>query len=282
MSAGQGPIGKRLRLGNELRKLRESREWSVTHVAGLMGWSHSKVSRMETAKVRPDVGEVMDLLDAYGVGGEAYNRLVSLTREANARGWWRAFAGMPARQMGFAEMESSVFGIREYAMVFVPGLLQHPDYVRQRFSDRDAVKDFDLTAAVEGRAGRQKILDRGVGYEATIDEAVLRRRTAPPEVMAEQWRHLIDVASMENVTLRVLRFDAEIEYLSGALNSFALYRFDDPEQDDMVSVELETSDLWLGDSEDLARYVVIYDRLRAAAATPEATLAFLRSLVDEA
>ncbi|WP_245674101.1 helix-turn-helix domain-containing protein [Actinoplanes rectilineatus] len=282
MPAGQGPIGKRLRLGNELRKLRESKDWSVTHVAGLMGWSHSKVSRLETAKVRPDVGEVMDLLDAYGVGGEEHDRLVSLTREANARGWWRAFAGMPARQMGFAEMESSVLGIREHALVYVPGLLQHPDYIRQRFRDRDAVKDFDLTAAVEGRAERQKILDRGVEYEAVLDEAVLRRRTAPPAVMTKQIRHLIDVASLENVTLRVLRFDAEVEYLSAALNSFALYRFDDPEQDDMVSVESETSDLWLGDLEDLARYVVVFDRLRAAAETPDATLAFLRSLVDEA
>ncbi|MEV0899634.1 helix-turn-helix transcriptional regulator [Actinoplanes sp. NPDC049802] len=275
-------MSKRLRLGTELRKLRESREWSVTHVGGLMGWSHTKVSRLENGKVRPDVGEVMDLLDTYGVSGAAYDRLVGLSRQANARGWWRAFAGMPERQMGFVEMESGVLGIREYAMVFIPGLLQHAGYARQRFSDRDAVKDFDLAAAVDGRLERQKILGLGTEYEAILDEAVLRRRTAPPDVMAAQFRHLIELASRENVTVRVLRLDAEVEYLSRALNSFSLYRFDDPDQDDMVSVETETSDLWLGDPEDLARYSVVYGRLRAAAVSPEATLDLLRSLVDQA
>lgn len=275
-------MSKRLRLGNELRKLRESREWSVTHVAGLMGWSHTKVSRLETGKVRPDVGEVMDLLDIYEVSGGPYDRLVALTRQANIRGWWRAFAGMPARQMGFVEMESGVLGIREYALVFIPGLLQHPGYVRQRFRDRDAFADFDLAAAVQGRVERQKILERGIEYEAIVDEAALRRRTVAPEVLTEQLLHLIDLATRDNITLRVLRLDAEMEHLSGAMHSFALYRFDDPDQDDMAFVETETSDLWLGDPEDLARYTVLYSRLRAAAETPEATLDLLRSLVNEA
>jgi transcriptional regulator with XRE-family HTH domain len=275
-------MSKRLRLGEELRKLRESKSWSVTHVASLQGWSHTKVSRLETGKVRPDVGEVMDLLDLYGVTGDPYDRLVMLARQANARGWWKAYAGMPARQMGFAEMESVVVTIREFALVYVPGLLQDRPYVEQRFSDRDAVKDFDLVAAVEGRLERQKILERDVQYEAIIDESVLRRASAPPEVRRSQLLHLIEVGQHPNVAVRALRLDASIEYKSVPLNSFALYRFDTPDDDDMVSVETETSDLWLGDPEDLARYTVIYDRLRAAADTPEATQVLLRSLADQA
>ena len=274
-------MSKRLRLGEELRKLREARSWSVTHVAALQGWSHTKVSRLETGKVRPDVGEVMDLLDVYGVTGDSYDRLVILARQANARGWWKAYAGMPARQMGFAEMESTVTGIREYAQAFVPGLLQEPGYVRQRFSDRDAVKDFDLQAAIDGRLERQKILER-VEYEAIIDEAVLRRSSATPDVLRAQLLHLVEVAQRPNVTVRALRFDARIETMSVPLNSFALYRFDTPDDDDMVSVETETSDLWLGDAEDLARYTVVYERLQAAAGTPEETVALLRDLAERA
>ena len=274
-------MSKRLRLGEELRKLRETKGWSVTHVAALQGWSHTKVSRLETGKVRPDVGEVMDLLDVYGVTGDAYDRLVSLVRQANARGWWRAYAGMPARQMGFAEMESAVVGIREYAQVFVPGLLQNQAYIKQRFSDRDAVKDFDLQAAIDGRLERQKVLDR-IDYEAIVDEAVLRRASATPEVFRSQLLALIEAGQRPNVTVRALRFEAPIEAMSVPLNSFALYRFDTPDDDDMVSVETETSDLWLGDHEDLARYTVIYERLLGAACTPEETVAFLRDLAEEA
>jgi hypothetical protein len=80
----------------------------------------------------------------------------------------------------------------------------------------------------------------------------------------------------------VLRFAAPIETMSVPLNSFALYRFDTPDDDDMVSVETETSDLWLGDAEDLARYTVVYQRLHAAASTPDETAAFLRELVEGA
>jgi transcriptional regulator with XRE-family HTH domain len=274
-------MSKRLRLGEELRKLREAKSWSVTHVAGLQGWSHTKVSRLETGKVRPDVGEVMDLLDLYGVAGDSYDRLVALARQANARGWWKAYAGMPARQMGFAEMESSVVGIREYAQVFVPGLLQNEAYIRQRFSDRDAVKDFDLQAAIDGRLERQKILER-IEYEAIIDEAALRRASAAPDVLRSQLLHLVEVSRQPKVTVRALLLDASIEAMSVPLNSFALYRFDTPDDDDMVSVETETSDLWLGDHEDLARYTVMYERLRSAASTPEETVAFLRELAKGA
>ncbi len=275
-------MSKRLRLGEELRRLRESHSWSVTHVAGLQGWSHTKVSRLETGKVRPDVGEVMDLLDLYGVTGDPYDRLVTLTRQANARGWWKAYAGMPDRQMGFAEMESDVVSIREFTLTYVPGLLQDSGYIRQRFSDRDAVKDFDLETAIEGRLERQKILGRGVAYEAIIDESVLRRYSAEPDVRRAQLEHLIEVARQPSVTIRALRLAAAIEYMSVPLNSFALYRFDSPDDDDMVSIEMETSDLWLGDPEDLARYSVMYNRLQPAADTPEETLELLHSLADQA
>lgn len=272
---------KRLRLGEELRGLRESRKWSTTHVGSLQGWSHTKISRLETGKVRPDVGEVMDLLDLYGVAGDQYDRLVTLARQANARGWWKAYAGMPARQAGYAEMESDVVSIREYSLVFIPGLVQTADYVRQRFSDRDAVQDFDLEAAVEGRLERQKILAGRVAYEAIIDEGALRRTTATPEVRRAQLRHLAELAELPNITIRALRLDAVVQYLSGSLISFALYRFGVPDND-MVSVETETSDLWLGDPEDLARYTVIYDRLRTAADSPEQTVVMLRTLADQA
>jgi len=213
-------MSKRRRLGEELREIREGQNRKLLGVAGSLGWSHTKLSRLETGKIRPDVGEIMDLLDVLGVTGDRYTNLVALARQANARGWWLAYQGMPARQAGFAELESDVASIAEYALVFMPGLLQTESYVRQRFSDRDAMKDFDLQAAVEGRLERQKILDR-VEYEAIIDEGALRRHSASPDVRRDQLVHLADLAERPNLTVRALRFDAEVTYRSGSLVSFA-------------------------------------------------------------
>jgi transcriptional regulator with XRE-family HTH domain len=114
---------KRRKLGEELRELREAKGLRLQQLAADLGWSHTKLSRLENAKVRPDVADVMDLLEAVDATDEQTTRLVTLARQANQRGWWRAYAGMPQRQAGYAELESGVVSIREYALVFVPGLL---------------------------------------------------------------------------------------------------------------------------------------------------------------
>ena len=271
---------RRKRLGEELRELREAKGYKLQQLAAGLGWSHTKLSRLENAKVRPDLADVMDLLEALGADPEQEQRLITLARQANQRGWWRAYADMPQRQAGYAELEAGAVGIAEYSLVFVPGLLQTAEYIRARFADRDAVRDFDVEDAVAGRLERQRILTRDlpVQYTAILDEAVLRRRTAPDGVWHGQLRQLVEMGQRDNITIHVLRFDAEVQYLSTALNSFQIFQFADDEEDDRVSVETETSDVQLGDAEDLGRYKVMWERLVRATMTPDQTAAFLTEL----
>jgi transcriptional regulator with XRE-family HTH domain len=81
---------RRRRLGDELRALREAKGYTLQQLAGELGWSHAKISRLENARVRPDLADVMDILELLGVSGEQERRLVALARQANQRGWWRA------------------------------------------------------------------------------------------------------------------------------------------------------------------------------------------------
>jgi len=280
MPPGHSPLFRRRRLGEELRELREGKGFKLQQLAGELGWSHTKLSRLENAKVRPDVADVMDLLEALGAAPEQERRLITLARQANQRGWWRAFADMPQRQAGYAELESGTVAIREYSLTFVPGLLQTAGYIQTRFTDRDAVRDFDVETAVAGRLERQRILGQGapVRYDVILDEAVLRRQTAPDDIWYHQISHLVTVAKQENVTVRVLRFDASVEYSSAALNSFAIYQLDDAEDEVRVSVETETSDIQLGDAEDVARYTVMWQRLERATMTTDQSASFLVEL----
>src|SRR6476660_4901073 len=124
LPVGQTPMFRRRRLGQELRTLRETKGLTLTELAELINWNHTKLSRMETAKIRPDVGDVMDILDALKVEGDEHTRLVTLARLANQRGWWRAFVGMPVRQAGYAELEAGACAIFQYSAVYIPGLLQ--------------------------------------------------------------------------------------------------------------------------------------------------------------
>jgi transcriptional regulator with XRE-family HTH domain len=267
MPAGSSPMIKRRRLGEELRELREAKGLRMQQLAADLGWSHTKLSRLENAKVRPDVGDILDLLDALDVRGEHYERLVTLARQANMRGWWKAFSDMPQRQAAYAELEGAATSIRAYSLVFVPGLLQTEAYARTRFADRDALKAFDVEAAVAGRLERQRVLG-DTRHDVILDEGCVRRRTAPLDV----WREQLETLAGK---VQVLPFTAELTYFAGPLNSFALYQLDD---EDLAVVETETADLQLADDEDVERYRLMWQRLEAAALDLDASATLIREI----
>ncbi|MBT8226395.1 MAG: helix-turn-helix domain-containing protein [Dactylosporangium sp.] len=282
MPVGQSPMFRRRRLGAQLRDLREVRGYKLQQLAAELGWSHTKLSRLENAKVRPDVADVMDLVEALDATAEQQRRFIALARQANQRGWWRAYAEMPQRQAGQAELEAGAIGIWGYSLVFIPGLLQTGDYMRIRFADGNGFPGFDVEEAIRGRLQRQRILagEQSVVYTAIIDEAALRRRSAPTEIMRGQLEHLVEVLGWANVSIRVLPLEASLPCFAGALNSFTVFHFADPEDGDLVTVETETSDVQLGDEEDLARYRVVFDRITTAALSAEASTGLIQSIID--
>ncbi len=87
--------------------------------------------------------------------------------------------------------------------------------------------------------------------------------------------HLVELAALPSVTLRVLPFAARIGEFYLPHTAFSLYRFADPDDPEMVVLETLTSDLHLGDEEDLTRYKLIFDWLADAALTPEESVTFL-------
>ena len=285
MSAGHSPTVRRQRLAAELRSLREAARLTNEQLAGRLGWSTAKLSRYENARQRPDVGDVMDLLDALQVTGLKRDQMIALAREANARGWWRAYGDdMSVRQRGYAELETGAVHIRDFSHNVVPGPLQTPDYGRCRLASLPTVgaAKFDLDIAVAARGDRQALITRDAAkrYEAVLDEAALRRQAAPVEVLRDQLRHLATLAGLPNITLRVLAFDADVESFFVAANTFTIYEFPDAADPVMVAVETETSDLHLGDEEDVARYMLVYEKLCRAALTPEESTAFIAALAD--
>lgn len=134
MPRASSPIVRRQRLGAELRRLRETAGLTGEQVVDRVGWAaKSKLSRLENGRSRPDLADVLDLLDLYQVGGRDRDQLVAIARDAgNTRGWLRAYAVMTQRQRGYAELEAGSVQIREYAASIIPGLLQTPEYARIR------------------------------------------------------------------------------------------------------------------------------------------------------
>jgi transcriptional regulator with XRE-family HTH domain len=273
---------RRRRLGAELRRLREAAGLTGDQVIARIGWaSASKLSRLENGRSRPDLGDVLDLLDLYAVTGPTRDDLIAITRDAgNSRGWLRSYPVMTARQRGYAELEAGSSEILEYGPSILPGLLQTPGYTRTRLlssrpllaGDESESEGEDPETEIAARVARQSLLTREVDpprYEAVLDEATLTGRGGPPAVLGTQLHHLSHLTTLPNVTLRVLAPRSPIGDWYLPETAFSIYRFADPDDPDTVAVEALAADMVLAEEAILARYVRVFEWLREAARSPE-------------
>src|SRR5437016_1417090 len=121
-----------VRLGGELRRIREQAELSGSEVARAIGWSQSKVSRVETGRFGASLAEVATLLDFYGVPEEVRAELLAQTaRHEGLQGAWVVRAGgTRRRQAELGTIEGRASRVRQYQATAVPGLLQTERYAR--------------------------------------------------------------------------------------------------------------------------------------------------------
>jgi transcriptional regulator with XRE-family HTH domain len=292
MERTPSPAMRRRRLGMELRRLRISAGFTGDQVVERVGWAaKSKLSRLENGRSRPDLADIVDLLDLYGVAGDLRDELIAIAREAANSRWLHAYPVMTARQRGYAELEGSAVQIREYAATTIPGLLQTPQYARIRIMSTrgllavpvQAEAQGDAETEIKARLARQSILTRAVDpptYEAILDEYALHGRSAPNDVLGGQLSHLRAVASLPNVTLRVLPTDTRVGDFYQPQHGFSMYAFADPRDLQTVAVEALASDLILTDRGAASRYAKVYEWLRTAALSPEVTVDWLADHVN--
>jgi transcriptional regulator with XRE-family HTH domain len=237
----------RILLGAQLRRLREgvgiSREDAGYHIRA----SGSKISRMELGRVSFKERDVSDLLEFYGVDAEEREKLIQLTREANATPWWQKYQdSVPDWFQVYVGLEEAAQLIRVYEMQFVPGLLQTEEYARavvlQGAPGLDAA-EVDRRVAV--RLGRQQMFAKGKAprFWAVVDEAALRRPIGGKDVLAAQIERLMDAVNEPNITLQVMPFRYGGHAAEGG--AFTIMRFPEADLPDIVYMEYLTGALYL-------------------------------------
>ncbi|WP_326697612.1 helix-turn-helix transcriptional regulator [Streptomyces sp. NBC_01754] len=126
------------------------------------------------------------------------------------------------------QLEQQAVMIREFALSFVPGILQTERYARAVLSTTfPPVSEEERDRLVVTRLERARILENPVQpvVWALLDEAVLRRAVGGPDVMAEQIMHLVRLVDSGRVRVYVLPFGLGVHTLMQGM--LTLMRFED-------------------------------------------------------
>lgn len=266
-------------LSRRLRLLREAAGFTLEEAAPKLDWSVSKLSRIETAQQAVDVHGVRSMLDLYDAGGQ-WAELIDLAREANRRGWWRAYGLGNNRYIGF---ETEASQVQEYNFGLVPGLLQIPAYSRALFATGWRFNTAsEVERAVTVRTTRQERLtsvDEPLHLVAILAEPALHIPLGGPEVLRDQLDHLIMAAELDTESLQVLPTDvgAHVGLASGS----AVLSFGDLGEPDMAYVEHALGAEHFDKEADVARARFKFDQLRSLALAPAASQELIRRVAGE-
>jgi len=274
----------RMLLGAQLRRLREHASITRDDAGYHIRASGSKISRMELGRVSFKERDVTDLLEYYGVTDLAEKeKLVQLTREANATPWYQKFQDVvPDWFHVYVGLEEAAQLIRVYEVQFVPGLLQTEEYARAVvLQGAPGVDPDEVERRVALRMGRQKLLTREnpPRYWVIMDEAALRRPMGGREVHVAQIERLIDLVGEPNITLQVMPFRYGGHAADGG--AFTIMRFPETDLPDVVYMEYLTGAHYIDKPEEVERYAAVMERLSVAGTSPDRTREILSGMLKE-
>lgn len=261
------PAARGRRLATELRRLRERKGLTGEDVAQRLGWSGSKVSRIERHRTGVKPADLRLLLALYDVEETYRKDLVALALDSVEKDPLQQVASsFPPEYAQYLSAEVEAESLWNWEPQVVPGLLQTPEYAKAVLEPWRKMfpGPRDTDRRVEARLARQQVLTRDPPLELSvvIDESVLRRRFGTGPVMRQQLEHLVQTSELPNVEVRVHRLDSGNGPLpTGAFSYMQFPPVRDVPAPDLVSVEHLEGTYYLEDEEQTYQYRVAFEYL---------------------
>jgi transcriptional regulator with XRE-family HTH domain len=274
------PSPARVRLAAVLRGLREGAGMSTYALRDVLGWSQTRVTRMENARgdKPPKAADVEAWARATGASEVVRDELAALLKAAGSESmsWHVAHrGGLAARQREMAALERSAAEIAHFQPEAIPGLLQSESYARRILAFADVTNKGGIDAAVRERMKRQAILrEPGRRFEYVLTEGALCWRPGPQSLMAEQFGKLAAAASLNDVTFSVIPYDREAR--NAYIQAFQIFRT--PEGPAVITEGYARED-FLADPREVEVFEHIFAILRESALTGEDALDFARTVM---
>ncbi|MFI0135085.1 helix-turn-helix transcriptional regulator [Streptomyces luteogriseus] len=259
--------------GSELRWKREEAGLTLQQLVEGSFYGPSHLSEIErgTRRMPTELAEHVDRV--LGTDG-FFRRRCEDVRRAKRRGHASYFERV-------LEAEQHAETIEEWCPTLVPGLLQTEAYARAvTRSAHPLAPDEDVEEKVTARLARARLFEddhKTPEYWVILPESLLRQPILPPEQHAEQWERVAELARRRRIVSQILPGNCGAHPLM--LGTAMVMTF--PDAPPLVYTEAQYSGDTIDDPALVKHYRKAYDRLRAAALPPEASLALIEQAAED-
>jgi len=253
----------------ELRAARQHAGLTRDELSAKVNYSSSLIGMIETGRRVPsrDLAERLD--EVFGPDRGTFARLETGLRDLP----------YPASFRPFSAYEAGARSLRLFEHVLVPGLLQTADYARAVLSTRPHTSADEIEELVTARLARQALLTRADPplLYVLLDEGVLYRPVATPEIMATQLVRLADLSEQTYVTLQVIPYSAGAHI--GLQGGFAIA--DLPDLPGIVFLDSVADGQTAEDAAIVSQVTQRFDALRAEALPRGASRDMIKKVAEE-
>lgn len=268
---------RRLHLGRILAGHRKAAGFNQEAAGVHVERSQSFIAQVETGKLGIRGPDLERMLRRYGVAESVANELLDFNQEAGKRGWWSVLPDWFGDWIG---LEHDARTARALELELIPGLLQTEAYAREQHVLRGALSDAEVEERVSARMQRQARLSdpyRPLEYFPVVSESALQWCAGEADpIGADQLRHLLRVARLPNVHLRVLAY--RLGRHSGMQGSYTLLGFSRDLLPDVAWQEHATGGHVIDDPAEVESLSSLFDRVSGQALDEERSVALIADL----
>jgi transcriptional regulator with XRE-family HTH domain len=269
----------------ELRQARLKSNMTQNDVARELGWSLSKLIRIETGRVKTSRTDLKALLSHYGLTDEEFvEELVRLADEAKTLRPKHLDAQLLKPEfVKYLGSETAASSIETFQPIFMPGLLQTREYASRliRAMAKPGTDEEVIERQTDIRMRRAAKLDEDARFHFILDEAVVRRCVGggpgDEPVMRRQLEWIAELGTRPHITIQIVLFRSGFH--PGMNDPFIILGFpDDPPQ---VYLESAKGSMLTKDDQDmLSRYRAAFEGLAGVATDPGDLRTTISRLLD--
>ncbi len=276
------PTARQVRLGTELRKLREAAGLKAREAAVLLGADSVQMSQIEFGVAGVSEGRVRRLAAHYSCTDEELIAALVAMATGRTRGWWEEYRGLlPTPFLDLSELEHHAKFRWDVDFLYVPGLLQTEDYARAVFSYRvPELPDNELDLRVLHRMRRKVIIEGSalLPYEAVIHEAALRIRVGDRAASRAQLGQILELSEADHITVRIIPFD--LDGFAGAASAMGYAGGAVPRLDTVVR-DAPHGAGFIDSEAQLGAFRTLFRKVEDVSLVPERSRDFIHRLAKE-